>query len=65
MIGLDEKMVFNVTNNNGENQTGIFEGLTNSEKQLYEQMLAMQEHRIIFLENLIKTHLKIDFSVQK
>jgi transcriptional regulator with XRE-family HTH domain len=64
LIGFDEKTVFNVTNNNGENQTGIFESSTNAEKQLYEQMLAMQKERIIFLENLIKTHLKIDFAIK-
>ena len=65
LIGFDEKTVFNVTNdmsnNNGENQTGVaVQNSTNSEKQLYEQMLVMQKERIVFLENLIKTHLKVE-----
>jgi transcriptional regulator with XRE-family HTH domain len=65
LIGFDEKTVFNVTNdmsnNNGENQTGlVVQNSTNTEKQLYEQMLVMQKERIMFLENLIKTHLKVE-----
>ncbi len=65
LIGFDEKTVFNVTNdmsnNNGENQTGlVVQNSTNTEKQLYEQMLVMQKERIMFLENLVKTHLKVE-----
>lgn len=32
--------------------------LTNGEKQLYEELLAVQKERITFLEDLLKTYLK-------
>jgi transcriptional regulator with XRE-family HTH domain len=34
--------------------------LTNGEKQLYEELLAVQKERITFLEDLLKTYLKAE-----
>jgi transcriptional regulator with XRE-family HTH domain len=60
LINFDEKKVFKASNNKEENQKSIRENSTNTEKQLYEQILVMQKERIVFLENLVKTHLTIE-----
>jgi transcriptional regulator with XRE-family HTH domain len=63
LIGFDEKTIFNVSNdmsnNNGENQTGvIFQQTQQTEKELYERLLTEKQKQIEFLQSLLQVQFK-------
>ena len=54
IINFNEKLVFNVMHNNTGNGYVVNQGISDKEKELYEQIIAQQKEEILYLRELVE-----------